>query len=112
MKPLKLLVVFFILFLSNALFAQVSKDAAVLITVTLAKTPATITLNWTLDANATGYDVYRRDFGTSNWGSSKKHLAKSAIQYVDTTVKPGQKYEYQVKKTLKDVINIIAYGYT
>ena len=56
-------------------------------------------LHWPADVNALGYDVYRRDVGSSSWGKSLKHLQGTINQYTDTTVILGKVYEYNVKKT-------------
>jgi hypothetical protein len=114
MKPLKHVVILTLLVLFHyTLFAQVSKDGAVLVEVTIGTSPQNITLHWPNDPNATGYDVYRRDLGSASWGVSKKHLAKTVILFADTTVVSGKVYEYRVKKTLTVAgTGIIAYGYT
>jgi hypothetical protein len=112
MKPLKLTLLMCALLFSNTLLAQVSKDAAVLIEVSVTNNPPNINLHWPLDANATGYTVYRRLPGNV-WGSGTKKLAANSTGYLDTTVSVGQKYEYQVQKTLKvGTTALTAVGYT
>lgn len=115
MKPLQRISLFVsILFCSVTSFAQVSKDAAVQLEVSIGKNPDNLTLHWPADAQVTsGYDIYRRDLGSTSWGASKKHLAAAAIQYSDSTVAIGKVYEYRVKKVLKvGTTTINAYGYT
>lgn len=114
MKPLKQLFILTILLsLSTLSFAQVSKDAAVQIEVTVISTPPiSLALHWPADANATGYNVYRRLKGAASWGAAKKLPANSSL-YTDSTVILGTRYEYRVSKTVKIGTTIItATGYT
>ncbi len=113
MKPLKLLLILSTLLLSaNSVIAQVSKDAAVQIEVTIGSTPTSLTLHWAADTRATGYSIYRRLKGATGWGTAKKATANSS-QYLDTTITLGVAYEYRVVKNLKvGTTAIVAYGYT
>ena len=113
MKPLRLLTIYCVFFISTVTVAQVSKDAAVQLEVTLSTAPAAITLQWPADQNALSYTVYRRNLGEVNWGAARKALAKTATSYKDSTVSVGKVYEYSVKKSLKvGTTSITAYGYT
>jgi hypothetical protein len=98
MKPWKLFIFLLPLFCCQSVFAQVSKDAAVEIEVTTSKSPLGLTLRWLADAQAIGYDVYRRNIGSSNWGGPVKHLARSINQYIDSSIIIGKVYEYRVVK--------------
>jgi len=113
MKPLRIsLFAFFLSLCYLPLFAQVSKDAAVQINVTIGTAPMSLTLQWTSDSRATGYSICRRLKGAATWGSAKKTVANSS-QYLDTTITTGTVYEYRVIKTLKiGTTTLTATGYT
>ncbi len=113
MKLLKQLFILTVLFSFSSLsLAQVSKDAAVQIEVTISKSPLSLTLHWPSDLNGTGYSVYRRLKGAASWGVAKKLPANSS-SYTDSTVILGTPYEYRISKTLKiGTTSITATGYT
>src|SRR5580693_5975929 len=101
MKPLKLLFIFSAFLLSaHSLFAQVSKDAAVQIDLTVGSAPLSLDLHWPADANTTGIKLYRRLKGASSWGAAKP-LANNSSGFLDTAIVKGTAYEYRVVKTLK-----------
>jgi hypothetical protein len=55
-----------------------------------------IALQWTPQAGAVGYEVYRREVDASGWGSALAALPASADGYVDAAVLVGHPYEYKV----------------
>jgi hypothetical protein len=113
MKPLKhLFILPLLLVFHQPAFAQVSKDAAVQIDVTIGATPPSLDLHWPKDTNATSYSIYRRLKGSGNWGTAKK-MPSASVGYLDTTVVKGTAYEYRVVKSLNvGSAAVTAYGYT
>lgn len=63
------------------------------------KSPAKITLKWEASATATNYRVYRRDLGSSDWGSPKSTSGPNDSMYEDTDVEINKLYEYKIEKT-------------
>jgi MYXO-CTERM domain-containing protein len=90
--------VLLVLFAAN-LAAQTSHDASVDLTAAVQASPARITLNWNADANATQHTVYKRAWGSTNWGTAIATLAGSAVSYIDNGVSVGVAYEYAVGKS-------------
>ena len=71
---------------------------AVQLTVTVQAAPARIELNWVTDSHpVSGYTVYRKSPGASEWGAGIE-LPASATRYIDDSVELGTVYEYQVVK--------------
>lgn len=86
-----------ILICNTKINAQASKDLAIATTVTVQKSPARITINWTALANASDIRIYRRIKGATTF-SFITSLATSATQYIDNSVTVGVEYEYFIHK--------------
>ena len=82
------------------------------------KTSGTITLKWEAAAHATAYKIYRRDLGSTNWGSPKATLAATDSVYADNSVTTGVVYEYAIEKVTtfdepfsQAVVKLLGYSY-
>ncbi|NNJ56655.1 MAG: T9SS type A sorting domain-containing protein [Bacteroidia bacterium] len=62
------------------------------------KSSGTITLKWEVAAHATAYKIYRRDLGSSSWGSPQATLSATDSVYEDNSVTTGVVYEYAIEK--------------
>ena len=89
--------------------AQPAADYAVRVSAEVQTSPATITLRWVQDANATSHSIYRKLVTGTSWGSAMSTLPGSASNFVDTTVVLGESYEYRV---VKSAGSYTGYGYT
>ncbi len=98
-----------ILFLLSKLHAQVSSDYAVLLSANVSDAPAQITISWPLYANATGYDIYKKELDDVSWGSPIYSTDGAATFYADADVTTGIGYEYKVVRN--STSGIIAEGY-
>lgn len=80
-----------------------SIKASVQIWVETSENPPEITLQWVNDANATGYTVFRKNKGSSSWGTVRATLPADSTLYVDKTVEKGKAYEYRVVRSSTSV---------
>lgn len=76
---------------------------------TVQLSPASITINWPADADASGFEVYRKLKSSSGWGTVLATLAGSASQYVDLALTVGVLYDYKIKMLTSTAI--VKYGY-
>lgn len=53
-------------------------------------------ISWDQDTNATGYYLYRRNYQSLGWGPIFANLNAGEFSFLDTTVIPGQIYEYKL----------------
>ncbi len=53
-------------------------------------------ISWDQDTNATGYYLYRRNYQSLGWGPIFANLNTGEFSFLDTTVIPGQIYEYKL----------------
>jgi PKD repeat protein len=99
-----------LLFLSAPLFAlsQTCQDASVELSALVQNSPPQITLNWTANANATGYALYRKLKTATTWGAMVTSLPGTATSYTDNTVSIGVSYEYKLQRT---AANFAGFGY-
>ena len=58
-----------------------------------------ITLEWELQAGASGYTIQRRVPGASGWGSPVATLSSGVGSWTDASVSVGMAYEYKVHRT-------------
>lgn len=56
-------------------------------------------ISWDQDSTATGYTIYRKLYGSSNWGAAYASLPAYQFSYTDTNVVAGTIYEYRVLRT-------------
>jgi len=96
--PLKL--VFFLLLLGMLLpfdaIGQSARQRTVDLSVTILGDLERIQLNWTLDSNAPGYTVFRKNLEDNDWGTPLATLSGDAFSFTDTEIIPGMAYEYAV----------------
>lgn len=107
---MRLLFTFLVSFLGfNALQAQVSKDATVPLTATIAVGPTSITLNWPNPGNA-NLLILRRTKGQAGnaWVQLVNQMGSNLTTLNDNGVAAGQIYEYVIQRTLN---GINAFGY-
>ncbi len=71
---------------------------AVEVSATVQAAPAQIRLSWALDANATGYTIYRKAPTATSW-TQFATLAGSAASWSDQNVVNGGSYEYAIIRT-------------
>src|SRR5437773_2081602 len=71
-----------------ACLAENTIDYAVVVSATIQRSPANITLSWPAVANATGYTVSRKSLGASSWGQIGS-LSGGATSFSDSNVGVG-----------------------
>ncbi|HEX5625317.1 MAG TPA: hypothetical protein VFX48_04810, partial [Saprospiraceae bacterium] len=110
MKQLVLLLGF-TFFSSGILLSQNwSIKSSVQLWVETSETPASITLNWVKDPDATNYYVYRKAKTATTWGNFIANVSKDSSRYTDLNVEVGKAYEYRVSR-VSSVINAFGYVY-
>ncbi len=80
----------------------------------LSCTDAGVSINWTKMSSASGYRIYRKQKGDSDWDLIKKVSNNSTKSYTDKKVKNGKTYSYRVMQVkgsekggyLKDGVSI------
>ncbi|MBS1938265.1 MAG: thrombospondin type 3 repeat-containing protein [Bacteroidetes bacterium] len=95
-----------------ARFGQVraqSYEASVRASAQVQASPPRITLSWQAFANATGFQVWRKVKGGTNWGSPVASLDGAALSWTDAAVAAGISYEYKVVRSTVNVGNGYAY---
>lgn len=92
----------------RCVYAQVPRDVAVELEAKIEG--KNFTISWLSDSRATGYQINRRNAGASAWGAAKS-LPGTAMSYTDTTIVPGQLYEFRVRKSIKIGNDSYAWGY-
>jgi Secretion system C-terminal sorting domain len=96
MKLLNLILIFCPLFIYGQ---DAAKDFCIPIDAVASESPASITLNWTENtATGTTYNIFRKDVGSSGWGSTIGSIATGNTTFVDNNVEVGDTYEYLVQK--------------
>jgi hypothetical protein len=108
MSRLLLLSIFLIAAIHQNIFAQTPRDVSVELEAKIEGNAYTI--SWPSDSRATSYTVNRRNAASPSWGSAKT-LPAIASSYTDSTLIPGQLYEFRVKKNLTVGAAISAWGY-
>lgn len=97
-----------LLFSTYQVAAQVSSDAAVLLTASIDTTLPSITLHWPADPEATSYLVYKKAKGEGSWTESFGPLAGSDSTFTDLNVVADSAYEYGIDKYMPTAL---AFGY-
>lgn len=64
--------------------------------INLSCTSAGVNISWTKMSSATGYRIYRKVKGSSDWDLIKKITSGSTTSYTDENVKDGKTYSYRV----------------
>ncbi len=64
--------------------------------ISLKSTNTGVKISWTKMASGTGYRIYRKVEGSSEWALIKKIGSSSTTTYIDTTAKDGKTYSYRV----------------
>lgn len=88
----------FVFIFAATLGAQTVQNTCVEVSATVSATPPQIVFTWPADATATGYTVYRRAPGATNWGTALATLGAVAT-WTDTSVSVGVAYEYRFDKS-------------
>lgn len=84
------------------------QNKSLLLHASVQANPAQITLHWQPPANATGFDIYRKNKSALNWGFPiVSGLPGNSDNWTDSDVQAGNAYEYAVVKTG----GTVAYGY-
>lgn len=98
------LILGFICMMHHSVFSQNwSQLASVRVWATINDTKPSITLNWIQEAGAVRYMVFRRNLGSTNWGTSIANLNFDVTSYTDSTVQIGQAYEYRVSRSGSEI---------
>lgn len=74
------------------------RSYAVEVSAAVQAAPARITLRWSGDANATGYNIYRKAPSATSW-THLAGVAGSATTWSDGNVSNGGSYEYAITKS-------------
>jgi len=87
-------------FSSFSLFAQdAAHEWAVQLSATVTESPATVTLDWPSNtASGITYNIFRKEKGTTGWGSSIGSVPSTTLTFMDDTPLAGVSYEYLVQK--------------
>jgi len=56
-------------------------------------------ISWDVDSSATGYNLYKRTYQNTSWGSVFAAIPPNQFSFLDTAVTPGVVYEYRVIRT-------------
>ena len=76
---------------------------------TIVNSPASITISWLPDTDATNFIVYRKLKTATTWGSILATLPSSASQYIDATVSTGVLYDYKIQ--MNSPSTLVKFGY-
>ncbi len=89
-------------FLASAVLAQDLYDArqSVIMQAVVQDSPAQIRLSWVLDTANGGYTIWRKSINDEVWGDSLVYLPSNSTFWIDTSVKQGIAYEYEILKSL------------
>lgn len=105
------ILLFFLFVCTVSIKAQnYSIKASVLLWVETQEAPASITLNWIADPDATNYYVFRKTKSATTWGNFIANVSKDSTRYVDKNIEVGKGYEYRVSK-VSPVSNGFGYVY-
>ncbi|MCB9263027.1 MAG: T9SS type A sorting domain-containing protein [Flavobacteriales bacterium] len=94
----KLLSLALALFSAVSGFAQGSENYSVIIQANASSDGKKITLNFKPVAGATGYQLFRKEFGAQSWGSAIATPAAKDSVYVDENITEGLLYDYSIKR--------------
>ena len=86
-----------------------STDASVQAHVTLQYSPPRITLNWVGHYNITGYQIYRKLKGGTDWGSAVASPAASSTSWSDQNVALNVSYEYKLVRNTTNLGQGVGY---
>lgn len=86
----------------------VPRQYAVEVTAAIQTAPPQVRLAWPLDANATGYSIFRKLPTATSW-TSLTTVPGTATGYTDGNVALGGAYEYRISKS--STLGISAFGY-
>lgn len=91
-----LLLLFIVITNYSMLLSQTSRDASVVLSARVQRTPATITLCWNPSPTATKHIIYRKLKSGSTWGAVIANLEGTDTTFIDANVTVGTSYEYRV----------------
>ncbi len=101
---------FFLLFFKNSNGQTTYGDSlSIQAEATIVANPASITITWPADADATNFIIYRKLKTAASWGSILATLPANSSQYSDATVSSGILYDYKIQ--MNSPSTLIKYGY-
>src|SRR3954469_18758770 len=88
-----------LMFFSNGSAAEKTIEYSVQVAVSLEESPARITLHWVPDTccQPQSYTIYRKAVADNTW-KKRGVLSGGTLEYADSEVSLGARYEYQVVK--------------
>ncbi|MEM9548959.1 MAG: hypothetical protein AAGA77_23435, partial [Bacteroidota bacterium] len=103
--------VLFFFFYSASIFAQFGPDVdqSVKLTAEVDAENMVITINWIIDDRAVGFDLYRREYGTSDWGDKIGEYDTNTTNYTDFDIQANVLYEYKIQKYTEEDVD--GFGY-
>ncbi|MEM9819482.1 MAG: T9SS type A sorting domain-containing protein [Bacteroidota bacterium] len=84
--------------MGTTLLAQSPRERSVELRAQILDNQAGLRLEWTTDASAEQYEVYRKSLEATTWGAPLALLSADQTTYVDTDIQNGEAYEYAVFK--------------
>lgn len=71
-------------------------------------TVSKIEVKWTQATGASGYYVYRKEYGSKSWNQMAKLTAGTSLSWTDTSAANGKKYTYSVKAYYEDSESVLS----
>lgn len=107
---MRTILIFFLGCLSQITFAQsFSHQNGIKTQVEVINNNSDLLISWEPDSSASaGYYLYRRPYLAAGWGPIYANIPSNQFSFVDTSVSPGNIYEYKLMRNTA----ILGYGYT
>lgn len=83
-------------------------DYTVQVSCTAQDSPPALLFDWPADADANGYEVYRKPHTSTVWGIALALLPGTATSWTDTSIAAGESWDYYFRKTAS---GYTGYGY-
>ena len=102
--------IFFLGCLSQITFAQsFSHQNGIKTQVEVINNNSDLLISWEPDSSANaGYYLYRRPYLAAGWGPIYANIPSNQFSFIDTSVSPGNIYEYKLMRNTAS----LGYGYT
>jgi hypothetical protein len=81
----------------SAVFALDAREYAIEASVEVLTAPFALRLSWRGSDKARSYTIYRRIYGSNDWGPPRAALGWNATDFTDTDVSAGVSYEYEIQ---------------
>ena len=111
MKNISLLTVL-LLFFALTVQSQSARERSVEVSAVVQESPPQITFTWTPDPGVSTYQIYKKSYGASDWGTAIAVIPSIQNTFVDANVAVGEAYEYAFFKKayepVKDTICVPA----